>query len=191
MAFFDITNSRVTKVIADRTYEEGLTRALTVNFSHELHETNPFKLNCRKAFIMRIFLLSLSCIFITVCSAQKTEEATIRQLLKTQTEAWNRGDLEGFMQTYWKNDSLMFIGKSGVTRGWQQTLKNYRKGYPDTAAMGKLSFDIVLVKNLSPEYFFVVGKWMLKRSIGDASGHYDLLMRKIKGRWVIIADHSS
>ncbi len=83
------------------------------------------------------------------------------------------------------------FGKSGVTRGWQPTLENYKKGYPDTAAMGKLSFDIITVKNLSPEYFYVVGKWMLKRSIGDLSGHYNLLLRKIKGRWVIVADHSS
>ncbi len=130
-------------------------------------------------------------LFGLAASAQKGEEAKIRQLLTVQTEAWNRGDINGFMQTYWKSDSLMFIGKSGVTRGWQQTLDNYKKGYPDTAAMGKLSFEIITVKNLSPQYFYVVGKWMLKRSIGDVSGYYDLLLRKVDGRWVIIADHSS
>ncbi|MDB5207149.1 MAG: L-asparaginase [Flavisolibacter sp.] len=140
---------------------------------------------------MKKILLCLMLLFTIKVSAQKVEETKIRQLLTSQTEAWNRGDLEGFMQTYWKSDSLMFIGKSGVTRGWQQTLENYKKGYPDTAAMGKLSFDIITVKNLSSQYFFVVGKWMLKRSIGDLSGHYNLLLQKIKGRWVIIADHSS
>ena len=124
-------------------------------------------------------------------AAQKSDEAKIRQLLAAQTEAWNRGDVEGFMKGYWKSDSLMFIGKSGVTHGWQNTLNNYKKGYPDTAAMGRLSFDILSVKNLSPEYFFVVGKWMLARTKGDLSGHYTLLFRKIKGAWVIIADHSS
>lgn len=123
--------------------------------------------------------------------SQTGEEQSIRQLLKTQTESWNRGDIEGFMQTYWKSDSLMFIGKSGVHFGWQETSNNYKKGYPDTTAMGKLSFDIIAVKKLSPEYYYVVGKWMLKRTIGDLSGHYDLLLRKIKGRWHIIADHSS
>jgi uncharacterized protein (TIGR02246 family) len=123
--------------------------------------------------------------------AQPSEEKKIRELLNKQTMAWNKGDIEGFMETYWKSDSLIFVGKSGVTRGWQQTLENYRKGYPDTAAMGKLSFNIITVKQLSPQYFFVVGKWMLKRSIGDISGHYNLLMQKINGRWVIIADHSS
>lgn len=140
---------------------------------------------------MKMSLLSLLLFVSVFTSAQKSEEAKIRELLTAQTEAWNRGDIKGFMQTYWKNDSLMFIGKSGVTRGWQQTLENYEKGYPDTAAMGKLSFDIITVKKLSPEYFYVVGKWMLKRTIGDISGHYNLLMQKIKGRWVIVADHSS
>ena len=119
------------------------------------------------------------------------DEKAISKLLSSQTQCWNKGDIEGFMQGYWKNDSLMFIGKSGVSWGWETTLENYKKNYPDTAAMGKLSFDILQVKQLSPEYFFVVGKWMLKRSIGDLSGHYNLLLRKIKGRWYIIADHSS
>ena len=136
-----------------------------------------------------LFLLFLSISFVAV--AQKNEEKEIRRLLATQTEAWNRGDIKSFMQTYWKSDSLMFIGKSGVTRGWQQTLDNYKKGYPDTAAMGKLSFDILSVQQLSPQSFFVVGKWMLKRTIGDLSGHYTLLLRKLKGQWVIVADHSS
>lgn len=123
--------------------------------------------------------------------AQKSNETAIRQLLATQTDAWNRGDLEGFMQTYWKSDSLLFIGKNGLKWGWQETLDNYKKGYPDTTAMGKLSFDILVVKELSPDYYYVVGKWMLKRTIGDLSGHYDLLLRRLKGRWVIVADHSS
>jgi uncharacterized protein (TIGR02246 family) len=123
--------------------------------------------------------------------AQSKDEREIRQLLTTQTEAWNRGDIEGFMQTYWKSDSLMFIGKNGIKWGWQTTLNNYKKSYPDTTAMGRLAFDILQVKKLSPEYYYAVGKWMLKRTIGDLSGHYDLLLRRIKGRWYIIADHSS
>ena len=119
------------------------------------------------------------------------DEIAIRQLLNDQTQAWNRGDIESFMKTYWESDSLMFIGKSGVTYGWANTLNNYKQNYPDTIAMGKLSFNILSVKPLSFEYFHVVGKWHLQRSIGNLSGHYNLLLRKIKGRWVIIADHSS
>jgi ketosteroid isomerase-like protein len=140
---------------------------------------------------MRLLFLLLSLVISVICFSQSKEENTIRKLLQDQTESWNRGDIESFMQTYWKSDSLMFIGKSGVTWGWQNTLNNYKKGYPDTAAMGKLSFDIIQVKKISDKNYFVVGKWMLKRTIGDVSGHYTLIMEKKKGQWVIIADHSS
>ena len=123
--------------------------------------------------------------------AQSKDEILIRHLLATQTEAWNRGDVTSFMDGYWENDSLMFIGKNGVTYGWTNTLNNYEKSYPDTTAMGKLSFNILSVKKLSKKYYHVVGKWSLKRSIGDLSGHYTLLFKKVDGHWVIIADHSS
>lgn len=140
--------------------------------------------------------MKIKCLFAflfitTVAFSQTKEETAIRKLLSTQTESWNRGDIEGFMQTYLKSDSLMFIGKSGIKWGWQETLNNYKKGYPDATAMGQLSFDIIKIRKLSPEYYYVVGKWMLKRTIGDLSGHYDLLLQKIKGHWYIIADHSS
>ncbi|HEY6953998.1 MAG TPA: DUF4440 domain-containing protein [Flavisolibacter sp.] len=138
---------------------------------------------------MKILLFLLALPFLV--HSQSKDEQEIRRLLATQTQEWNRGDIEGFMQTYWKSDSLMFIGKTGVHFGWQNTLNNYKKSYPDTSAMGKLSFDIITVRKLSSEYYYVVGKWMLQRSIGDLSGHYDLLLKKIKGKWYIISDHSS
>lgn len=138
---------------------------------------------------MKIFLFLLALPFLV--HSQSKDEQEIRRLLATQTQEWNKGDIEGFMQTYWKSDSLMFIGKTGVHFGWQNTLNNYKKSYPDTSAMGKLSFDIITVRKLSSEYYYVVGKWMLQRSIGDLSGHYDLLLKKIKGKWYIISDHSS
>ncbi|RYZ49858.1 MAG: DUF4440 domain-containing protein, partial [Chitinophagaceae bacterium] len=105
-------------------------------------------------------------LFTAFAAAAQKEEQEIKNLLHIQTESWNKGDLEGFMQTYWKNDSLLFIGKNGIRWGWQETLANYKRSYPDTTAMGKLSFDILVVKELSPDYYYVVGKWMLKRTIG-------------------------
>jgi ketosteroid isomerase-like protein len=140
---------------------------------------------------MRLLPLIAALLLSLPAFSQSSEEAAIRRLLTLQTEAWNRGNIDAFMQTYWKSDSLMFIGSKGVVRGWQQTLDNYKKGYPDTAAMGQLSFDIIQVKPVSKEYAFVVGKWMLKRSMGDLSGHYTLVLRKIRGEWKIVADHSS
>ncbi len=140
---------------------------------------------------MKNILLLMFVLVPFLVAGQTKAETKIRQLLNNQTEAWNRGDIKGFMNGYWENDSLMFIGKSGVTYGWTNTLNNYIKGYPDTAAMGKLHFDLISIQRLSGKYYHVVGRWHLKRTIGDLGGHYNLLLRKIKGEWVIIADHSS
>ncbi len=141
---------------------------------------------------IKIYLLVISTIFITHYSlGQSKDEMSIRKILQTQTMAWNDGQIEKFMNGYWQSDSLMFIGKSGITYGWQKTLDNYKKGYPDTAAMGKLDFTLLKLKPLSSTYYFVIGKWHLARSIGDVGGAFTLLFRKIKNKWVIIADHSS
>lgn len=141
--------------------------------------------------MQKLFFVIAACLFLTIVNAQSKDETMVRNVLETQRQAWNEGNVEKFMEGYWKSDSLMFIGKSGVTYGWQKTLDNYKKGYPDTAAMGKLIFDILEVKRLSVMYFFVVGKWHLTRSIGDVEGHFTLLFKKIKNKWVIVADHSS
>jgi ketosteroid isomerase-like protein len=140
---------------------------------------------------MRKLLIPFFLLLTNLAFAQSKNELAIREILANQTAAWNRGDIDGFMNGYWENDSLMFIGKSGVTYGWSNTLKNYKKNYPDTASMGKLAFTLIEIKELSREYYHVTGKWVLKRSIGDIGGHYTLLFRKINGRWVIISDHSS
>ena len=125
------------------------------------------------------------------CFGQSTDEKQVRDVLAKQNMAWNRGDVDAFMVGYWENDSLMFIGKSGITYGYKNTLANYKKNYPDTATMGKLTFTLIKLRQLSPEFFHVTGKYYLTRTIGDASGHFTLLFRKIKGKWVIISDHSS
>ena len=123
--------------------------------------------------------------------AQSKDVQAIKSILNTQTNQWNAGNLDAFMKGYWENDSLLFIGSKGPKYGYKTTLDSYKKSYPDTAHMGKLLFDIVDVKKLSAEYYFVVGKWHLQRSIGDVSGMYTLLFRKINGKWVIVVDHSS
>jgi len=128
---------------------------------------------------------------ITNAKAQTTDEMQIRQLLAQQTQAWNKGNIAAYMQGYWQSDSLVFIGKSGTKYGYKNTLENYKKSYPDTASMGKLHFEILQIKPLSFEYYFVIGTWYLQRSIGDLQGSFTLLLRKIKNNWVIIADHSS
>jgi ketosteroid isomerase-like protein len=140
---------------------------------------------------MKQILLGFLCFCATLVSSQSSDHQAIRQIMAAQETAWNRGDLEGFMAGYWKSDSLRFIGSKGLTFGWQKTLANYQKSYPDLDAMGKLTFTILSVEKLSKRSAFVIGKWYLARKAGDLSGHYTLLWKKIAGKWVIVADHSS
>jgi ketosteroid isomerase-like protein len=137
-------------------------------------------------------LLTIACMITMLLQAQvNKDEKAIIDLLNKQTQAWNHGRIDEFMNGYWQNDSLMFIGKTGVTYGYQNTLNNYKKNYNDSSKMGKLFFEFLQIKKLSADYYWVLGKWFLKRSIGDVAGYYTLLFRKIKGRWLIVADHSS
>jgi ketosteroid isomerase-like protein len=118
-------------------------------------------------------------------------ETAIRQLMADQATAWNKGNIDEFMKGYWNNDSLMFIGHSGITYGYRQTLDNYKKTYSNADQMGQLFFTLLKVKPLSPDYYFVIGKWLLKRKTGDIGGIYTLLFRKINGQWRIVCDHTS
>jgi hypothetical protein len=118
------------------------------------------------------------------------QEKEIQQILKSQVRCWNVGDLDCFMNAYWKSDSLLFIGKNGVTRGWYQTYNNYYQNYP-ADAMGILNFDIVEMRSINENAFFVVGKWNLIRQTGDVQGHFSLIFKRIEGKWLITADHSS
>lgn len=124
-------------------------------------------------------------------NAQQHDQLQITALMTAQTTAWNKGDIDGFMQTYWHSDSLLFIGKNGVTYGWQATLDRYKKTYPDVTAMGKLDFKLLEFKPLATDVYLLIGQWHLQRTIGDLQGHFSLILKKIKGQWKIIADHSS
>lgn len=141
---------------------------------------------------MKKYFLAIPLLLISILSvAQNNEETAIRKLMSEQVAAWNAGNIDAFMEGYWKSDSLLFIGGKGPTYGWQTTLEGYKKRYPDTTVMGKLNFNILEVRILSDDDAFVLGQWHLTRSIGDAGGYYTLLFRKIKGRWYIVADHTS
>jgi ketosteroid isomerase-like protein len=138
-----------------------------------------------KKLILLCFLLLITCF----CFAQ--DRQAIIKLMTDQQTAWSNGDIEGFMQGYWKSDSLMFIGKRGPAYGWQTTLNNYKKTYPDKAAMGKLTFRIDKVELLGKQDAFVMGAWSLAREKDNPGGYFTLWFRKIKGEWKIVCDHTS
>lgn len=141
---------------------------------------------------MKKSCFSIAFVFAMIVSyAQSTDEKKIRRLLADQTVQWNKGNIPGFMQGYWHSDSLLFVGKAGPRYGFDNTIANYRKSYPDTVAMGKLQFDIRKMEPMGPAAYFIMGKWMLRRTIGNLEGYFTLLLRKINGEWVIVADHSS
>jgi ketosteroid isomerase-like protein len=140
----------------------------------------------KKLFISLIFLFTVFNV-----SAQKSEKDLINKLLENQRQAWNKGDIKEYMQGYNQSDSLLFVGKSGPQYGWNNTLNNYKKSYPNKSAMGYLSFDIKEIKMISADHAFVLGAWHLKRGKDDPKGYFTLLVKKIKGQWKVIADHSS
>lgn len=140
---------------------------------------------------MKKIIIVLISLIVIKANAQSKDELAIRNILANQITFWNQGDIPRFMEGYWESDSLVFVGKNGPTYGFQNTLKNYEKNYPDKSYMGQLDFKIISVKALNQDHYFVIGKWQLTRSVGNIGGHYTLLFKKIQGQWKIIADHSS
>ena len=144
--------------------------------------------------MMKRYLILLTIIFFSTAIYSQNNskmKLVIEKIMHEQQIAWNKGDIDGFMSSYWNDDSLKFIGKNGITHGWKNTLENYKKSYPDKATMGELNFTIISVEELSDTSCYVVGKWDLKREKGDVSGYYTLLWKKINGKWVIVVDHTS
>ncbi|CCH52568.1 hypothetical protein BN8_01579 [Fibrisoma limi BUZ 3] len=142
--------------------------------------------------IRYVFLMGGLLMLVPAFAQTAADRRNILDILKRQTEDWNAGKVDRFMNGYWQSDSLTFVGKVGITYGYNATLANYKKRYPDRASMGTLKFDILQMDFPAPNVAYVIGRWHLTRpKIGDAGGHFTLLWRKIKNRWVIVSDHSS
>lgn len=118
-------------------------------------------------------------------------EADIRKVMDTQAGAWNRGDIEGFMDGYWRSERLTFVSGTDVTRGWQPTLDRYKKSYDSRAKMGTLTFSDLEVTMLGKNAAVVLGSWALKRDADNPHGKFTLTFRKFKEGWRIVLDHSS
>ena len=125
-----------------------------------------------------------------ISQKSSTDVLKVMENMRTQENSWNKGDVRGFMDYYWNSDSLKFIGSKGITYGWQKTLDNYIKGYPNKDAMGILTFTIKEATQLSETSIYVIGQWELKKE-KPSGGYFTLLWKKIKGQWVIVSDHTS
>jgi ketosteroid isomerase-like protein len=124
-------------------------------------------------------------------AAESSDESQIRRLLQTQTDAWNRGDLDSFMAGYWKSDQTAFVGANGITRGWQAVIDRYKSKYPDRKAMGQLTFSGLEVHVMCPEAAFAIGQFQLQREADKPAGIFTLDLRKFPEGWRIIVDHTT
>ena len=145
---------------------------------------------------MKKLLTVILVLFVSVSVHAKSElkekeKAEIMELFTLQVEAWNQGNLEAFMQTYWDSEELVFVGSRGPTYGWQETLDSYKRGYPDKKTMGQLEFKILKISKIDRKTVFVIGRFELTREVGDAAGYFTLVVQKKQGDWKIISDHSS
>ncbi len=141
-----------------------------------------------------ILFLSTICLLLLACVQNKTNkkaaiEPEIYKLLNSQVEAWNNGDIKGFMEGYEKSDSLQFITRRGRTLGWQNVLDNYTKHYPSQKEMGHLNFKNLIVKNLSDSLAQVYGNWELLKD-SAVGGNFSLIMKHQPQGWKISIDHT-
>jgi ketosteroid isomerase-like protein len=118
-------------------------------------------------------------------------EKAVTQVLNEQTAAWNKCDIEGFMQGYWNSEELSFTSGNKNTRGWQATFDNYKKGYSDCDKMGKLSFSELDITVLSKKSAMVRGRFLLERKNDKPTGLFTLIFRKFKNGWKVVHDHTS
>jgi uncharacterized protein (TIGR02246 family) len=117
--------------------------------------------------------------------------ASIRAVLDAQVAAWNRGDIEGYMDGYARSDSTVFVSGDDVTRGWQATLDRYKKNYDTREKMGTLEFSDLEIKVISKDAAVAHGRWQLTRAADKPHGRFTLIFRRAGRNWRIVHDHTS
>ena len=142
---------------------------------------------------MKTILSILLFLSLASCSTpvSDTEDIkAIRKLLADQEKAWSDHNLEGFMDGYWKSDSLTYFSGGKITQGWQVTLDNYKKKYSSPAETGKLRFKIANITKINDGAYWVMGEYFLTRKIDDINGTFMIVFKRIAGEWKIIGDSS-
>ena len=124
-------------------------------------------------------------------AAVEDPSSEIRAVLSAQQAAWNGGDIPAFLKGYWNSPELTFAGSEGIVRGYDGLLERYRKNYPDQAYMGELQFSQLEIRTLGSDSALVLGRWHLKRQMGDAGGVFSLVFHRFPVGWRIIHDHTS
>ena len=162
--------------------------------------------DCRRsAGGLRVGLVRLGCmtgvalVAVAVLSPRNTagaapgnDEAAVRKMLDEQVAAWNKGDLDGFMAGYWKDDKLFYISGAKSVEGWKALKERYEKTYRgEGKEMGKLKFAELNVEPLGLGVVLVRGKWEVAMSKEKFEGWFTLLVRKFPDGWKVTHDHTS
>ena len=144
------------------------------------------------------FSFFLACCVVCVGYATKPESkreakiiAAVRAVLDAQRDAWNRGDVEGYMNGYERSKETVFVSGDNVTRGWQTVLDRYKKNYNSREKMGTLTFSELEITTVGNDAAIVLGRWHLKRVKDEPHGRFTLILRRSKQGWKIIHDHTS
>jgi len=141
-------------------------------------------------FLFAMLLAQIPALAVPQRQDSKTK-AAIRAVLDAQRDAWNRGDIEGYMDGYDRSPRTEFVGGDEITRGWQTVLDRYKKKYDSREKMGVLTFSEVEITMLNKDAALVLGRWHLKRANDEPHGTFSLVFRKTKAGWRIVHDHSS
>ncbi len=142
--------------------------------------------------LMQLLVSSLLALTVVLgAEVNPADKTAIEQVITAQVDAWNAGNLEGFMRGYLKSDDIRFLSGATITRGWTTVLERYQKGYPDKDTMGKLSLGDFEFTNLGPEIVLVVGRWMVVNTKGEFKGVTSLVFQRTKDGWRIVHDHTS
>ncbi len=151
-------------------------------------------------FIKANLIKSLVVFFVVLITATCSEgnavsnegEVAVKIAMREQMNSWNNGDIPDFMNYYWNNDSLQFISKNGISKGWKKVFSNYQKAYPNKDQMGMLIFELKEVRQVSSDCVFVVGSWNLEYSEKpNVDGYFTLLWKLKPEGWRIVIDHTS
>jgi ketosteroid isomerase-like protein len=147
---------------------------------------------CSAALLIITLALSLSAQHSAGPNQRHNKTTTaIRTVLEAQSEAWNRGNIEGYMAGYWRSPQTVFISGDSITRGWQTVLDRYKKNYNSREKMGTLTFSDLEITPISNNTAVVLGRWHLKRTQDEPHGRFTLIFRKTKQGWRIVHDHTS
>ncbi len=141
--------------------------------------------------MIKSFIVTCGLLFGMAAQLRAAPNDDIRAVMEAQQEAWNRGDIDAFMNGYWRSTETVFVSGDEVTRGWQTVLDRYKAKYSDREKMGTLTFSDLEIRPLGDDVAVALGRWELKRKIDNPHGRFTLVFRKTPEGWRIVHDHTS